>query len=86
MPEISRFLGVLITMFYDDHAPPHFHARYGDRKALVEIESLSLFAGELPPRVRGFVTEWAAMHQDELRRNWELARQKQPLLPIAPLE
>jgi Domain of unknown function (DUF4160) len=86
VPEISRFLGVIITMYYDDHAPPHFHARYGDRRALVDIESLSLLSGSLPPRVRGFVTEWAAMHQEELRRNWELARRKQPLFPIAPLE
>ena len=86
MPEISQFLGVVITMYYDDHALPHFHACYGDRKGLVEIETLSLLSGALPPRVREFVTEWAAMHQDELRRNWELARQKQPLLPIAPLE
>jgi hypothetical protein len=75
---------VIITMYY--HVPPHFHARYGDRKALVDIESLSLLSGSLPPRVRGFVTEWAAMHQEELRQNWEVARRKQPLLPVAPLE
>lgn len=86
MPKISRFLGVIVTMYNDDQAPPHFHVRYGDREATVAIESLTLLSGSLPPRVRGFVVEWAALHQAALWRNWELARDQQPLSPIAPLE
>ncbi|MBE7529506.1 MAG: DUF4160 domain-containing protein [Chloroflexi bacterium] len=66
MPEISRFFGIIITMNYSEHPPPHFHVRYGSYKALVNIETLSLFAGQLPPRVTGMVVEWAALHQDEL--------------------
>ena len=86
MPEISRFFGIVIAMFYGDHAPPHFHARYGEQRAIIDIESLTLLSGRMPPRVLGLVTEWAAMHEAELRENWRLARQQAPLRPIAPLE
>jgi hypothetical protein len=86
VPEICRFLGILITMYYNDHPPPHFHVRYGSQKATVRIEELSLLEGELPPRVMGLVVEWAAMHRQELRENWELARRHVPLRKIAPLE
>ncbi len=61
MPEISRFLGIVIKMFWDDHNPPHFHAEYGELRALVDIRSLSFFAGRLPPRVVGLVIEWATL-------------------------
>jgi hypothetical protein len=86
VPEISRFFGIIITMYYDDHQPPHFHARYADQRALVAIDTLSLLRGNLSPRVFGMVIEWAAAHQDELRENWTLARERAPLKPIAPLE
>lgn len=81
-----RFLGILVTMYYNDHAPPRFHARYGDFKASIEIETLALLEGELPPRVRGLVVEWASQHRQELRDDWELARRQAPLRRIAPLE
>jgi hypothetical protein len=63
MPQISYFLGVIIRMFYRDHNPPHFHAFYGDFEALIDIEKNELISGQLPPRVLGLVTEWAALHQ-----------------------
>lgn len=58
MPEISRFLGIIITMYFNEHNPPHFHARYGDHRAEIAIETLSIIAGRLPPRVLGLVMEW----------------------------
>lgn len=67
MPELSRFFGIIIAMFYDGHAPPHFHVRCGRQRAIVAIETLALIEGTLSPRVRGLVTEWAALHQSELR-------------------
>lgn len=86
MPEICRFFGIVITMFYNDHEPPHFHARYGEERALVAIDTLSVMRGRLSPRALGLVTEWAALHREELRDNWRLARQQTPLRAIAPLE
>jgi len=86
MPEISRFFGIIVTMNYNDHAPPHFHARYGDQKAIVAIPTLILLRGRLPPRAFGLVIEWATLHQAELLENWELARQQAPLIKIEPLE
>ena len=86
MPAISRFFGIVITMNYHDHSPPHFHVRYGNRKALVAIDTLGLIRGHLPPRVLGFVVEWASQHQAELAENWDLAKRQQPLQPIQPLE
>jgi len=86
MPELARFFGIIISMYYNDHPPPHFHVRYGTQKAIIEIETLSLLAGELSPRVRGMVIEWATLHQTELLQNWELARENMPLEKIIPLE
>jgi hypothetical protein len=86
MPEISRFFGMVITMYYNDHAPPHFHVRYGQQKALITIETLTLLEGKLQPRALGLVIEWAALYQSELMENWELARQKAELNNIEPLE
>jgi len=73
-------------MFYNDHNPPHFHARYGGQRALVGIDTLTVLEGRLSPRVLGLVTEWAALHREELREDWRLARQQAPLQTIAPLE
>ena len=86
MPEISRFLGIVIAMFYNDHPPPHFHVRYSGQKAIVGIESLVLLEGELSPRVLGLVIEWAALHKQELLDNWDRARQQIPLTAVEPLE
>ena len=86
MPEISRFLGIIITMYYNDHPPPHFHVRYNQQKAIIDIDTLSILEGKLSPRILGLVIEWAALHQTELMQNWELARLQSPLEPITPLE
>jgi hypothetical protein len=86
MPEISRFFGIIITMYYNDHAPPHFHVRYGQQKAIIDIKTLTLIEGQLKPRTLGLVVEWAALHQVELMHNWNLARQQQTLESIDPLE
>ena len=86
MPEISRFLGIVIAMYYNDHMPPHFHARYGSEKARFAIDDIRMIDGDISPRVRGLVTEWATLHQEELRRNWERAVAQEPLSRVAPLE
>jgi len=86
MPEISRFFGIIIKMFYDDHNPPHFHAEYGEDLALVDILRLSVFSGQLPPRVLGLVIEWATKHQKDLLADWNRARNQQELFKIDPLE
>lgn len=70
MPEISRFLGIVITMYFNDHNPPHFHVRYEDFRAILGIDPLELREGKLPPRVLGLVIEWAELHQTELLQNW----------------
>jgi len=86
MPRVSQFYGISIYLYYNDHAPPHFHAEYGDDEALITIERLQVLRGELPRRVRALVVEWATLHQDELETNWGLARQGVPLQAIEPLE
>jgi hypothetical protein len=86
VPEISRFFGIVIKMFFDDHTPPHFHAEYGDSAALIDIRNLSVFSGRLPPRAMGLVIEWATLHNQELLADWERARAQQELRRIAPLE
>ena len=86
MPEISRFFGISIKMFFGDHVPPHFHAEYGEYKAQVNIRSHNIIAGDLPPRVLGMVVEWASLHHDELFELWELASKNQPLRRIEPLK
>ncbi len=86
MPEISRFFGIIIAMFHDEHNPPHFHVRYNEHRAEIAIQNLALLAGKLPPRVMGLVMEWATLHQDELMADWELARKQAALKRIEPLE
>jgi len=71
MPEISRFFGIVIAMYYDDHVPPHFHAIYGSEKAEVCIDPIGILKGTLSPRALSLVTEWAALHQKELLTAWE---------------
>lgn len=86
MPEISRFLGIVIAMFYRDHNPPHFHASYGEHAAAIGIHDGVVLWGSLPVRVLGHVREWRQAHVAELEDDWERAKNRQPLNPIAPLE
>ena len=86
MPRISEFFGIVISMFYKEHAPPHFHAAYGQFEATVTVDPIQIYRGKLPPRVRSLVFEWAATYQQELRENWGLARKGKPLKKIPPLE
>ena len=86
MPELSRFFGIVIRMYVNDHYPAHFHACYGEFEALIDIDTLAVYRGELPRRALALVLEWATLHRDELRQDWEQARKGQTLQPIAPLE
>jgi hypothetical protein len=85
MPVISRFYGIIIRMFYNDHAPPHFHAVYGEHELLVGIDPVTVIRGAAPGRVKSMVLEWAALHQTELLDNWQRGRRTDPLSPIDPL-
>jgi hypothetical protein len=85
MPEISRFNGIIIAMYYDDHNPPHFHVRYGKDKASLEILTLRVLDGSLPHRILNVVIEWANQHQEELLRNWEETKNNRQPMKIAPL-
>ncbi len=85
MPEISRFLGIVIGMFYREHGPPHFHATYGEYDITVDIET-GVVTGQFPRRALRHVLEWYDLHQRELMENWERADQRRPLNKIAPLE
>ncbi len=85
MPELSRFLGIVISMYYRDHAPPHFHAEYGEFEVTVEIGT-GVVTGKFPGRALRLVLEWYSLHRAELDENWSLAQTKNPLKPIEPLE
>ena len=71
MPEICRFLGIIISMYFDEHNPPHFHVRYNEYRAVINIQTLNVMIGHLPAKVRGLVEEWAELHQSELMRMWD---------------
>jgi hypothetical protein len=86
MPELSRFYGIVIQMYYADHPPPHFHVFYAGSSAVVDIQSLAFLEGHLPPRARGLVIEWATIHQDELMRAFQKAAALETPCKIAPLE
>lgn len=86
MPVISRFFGIVIRMYFEDHAPPHFHAFYGDAEAVVRIAPLALLTGKLPPRALALVVEWATLHQDEILENWRRMEQDHAPEGIAGLE
>lgn len=85
MPTISAFYGILIQMFWLDHDPPHFYALYAEHEALIDIRSLEVLRGSLPPRALALVREWAAAHRDELMENWERCRRNERPTKIAPL-
>ena len=84
MPTISRFYGIVIFMNYNDHNPPHFHARYQEQEVTVAIQT-GVVQGEMSKRALQMIFEWSEKHQEELMRNWELARERKPLAPVSPL-
>jgi len=85
MPEICRFYGIIIAMYYSDHNPPHFHARYGNQNVVIDINTLRILEGSIPPRALGLVIEWASQHQQDLLNDWQLAKNNQPPHKIDPL-
>ena len=85
MPEISRFYGIVITMYYVDHARPHFHARFGGQSISMEIDGDGL-SGSFPPHRLPLLYEWRNAHRNELLANWDRLRQGQPPSPVAPLD
>jgi hypothetical protein len=85
MPAVSQFYGIVIYMYFEDHNPPHFHAEYGEHEVLIEIESLQVYAGSLPRKGLGLVLDWAELHQQELRDNWNRLRKGEPVARINPL-
>lgn len=85
MPEISRFLGIVIRMYLADHNPPHFHASYNDFEAQFSIDPLEMLGGKLPHRIHGLVIEWASLHQKELMENWNKLQDELPVKKIKPL-
>lgn len=86
MPEVSRFYGIVVRMYYDEHPPPHFHVAYQDAQAILRIDTLEISRGSLPRRALSLVVEWALAHRDELRHNWERAERGESIAAIAPLE
>ena len=85
MPEICRFYGIVIKVFFNDHSPPHFHAQYAGYEALIDIRTRAVISGNLPDRALGLVGEWVVLHRDELLSLWEKAQSLEPLHKIAPL-
>jgi len=86
VPTISVFYGIVIQMFWRDHAPPHFHALYAEYEALIDLRNFSVIRGSLPGRAMALVLEWAEDHRDELLENWNLCRRMQTPKPIEPLK
>ncbi len=86
MPIISTFFGIYIRMFWDDHAPPHFHAKYGEYDVLIDIQTLKTIRGSMSPKALSIILEWAGLHQEELMEDWKLCEMKQKPIPIEPLQ
>ncbi len=86
MPEISRFFGIIIRMYFGDHNPPHFHAIYQEFTAEYDINTLEAIRGNLPPRAHALVLEWASMHRLELLEDWQLATEMKEIKKIEPLQ
>lgn len=85
MPEICRFLGIVITMYYTEHMPPHFHVKYGEYRGAFSINDLKLMEGELPKRITSLVLEWAFEHREDLLEDWRLVERREELKKISPL-
>jgi len=86
MPTISQFFGIVIQMFWREHAPPHFHAMYGEHEASIDIRTMEVIRGSLPKRALNLAIEWAIEHRPELMEDWELCQTKQAPKRIPPLE
>ncbi len=86
MPEISRFFGIIIRIYFGDHNPPHFHAIYQEETAEYEIITLTIIRGSLPSRAHAMVLEWASFHREELMDNWKLATEMKEINKIEPLK
>jgi hypothetical protein len=86
MPTLSTFYGIIIKMYWDEHPPPHFHARYGEFEAQVSIETLEIINGRLPRGATVLIKEWGIAHRDELMEDWKLCEQMKAPKPIMPLE
>lgn len=86
MPNICSFYGITIWIYWNDHNPPHFHAKYAESEILIIIETLTTYSGYLPSRALALVLEWASLHQDELMENWNLAKNDLKLKKIEPLK
>jgi hypothetical protein len=86
MPEICRFYGIIIQIYYGDHSPPHFHAVYGEHIAKIEIDSLRVMEGWIPNRAMNLVKEWARLRERELREAFEQAATFRQPKRIAPLD
>ena len=86
MPEISRFFGIVIKMYWTEHDPPHFHAAYGEHTCAIEIRTFAVLSGYLPRRAMALTLEWAAMHRDALMEDWQLCRNAMTPNRIPPLD
>ena len=86
MPTISEFFGIMILMFFDDHAPPHFHARYGGDEVVIQINPVGVLRGKIPPRALSLVIEWAQKYQSNLMEEWIRAANNKKLHKIPPLD
>jgi hypothetical protein len=85
MPEICSFYGIVITIFFDDHLPAHFHAKYGDDEVLLNIDNAGIIAGNVPPRAMALIMEWASLHRQELKQAWERTQNLERPGKIDPL-
>jgi len=85
MPEISRFPEIVVAMYFKEHAPPHFHVKYGGQRGAFSIADLRLIEGKLPPRIVSLVLEWAFQHREELMDNWGRVERREELQEIEPL-
>ncbi|MEO5345120.1 MAG: DUF4160 domain-containing protein [Magnetococcus sp. YQC-9] len=85
MPVFSRFFGIVVFMHWNDHLPPHFHARYGDFEGMIGLDGVVL-EGNLPRRALALIKEWRSLHAEALQENWERVRSREPLIEIEPLE
>ena len=85
MPEVSRFYGIIVRLYYNDHNPPHLHAEYAGREVRLNIRDLSVITGRISPRALGLLIEWATLHQNELLENWARAQAQKPIQKIEPL-
>ncbi len=86
MPTLSAFYGIIIQMFWNDHAPPHFHALYGGYEVVINICTLEVLKGKMPRRALSLILEWASYHRNELLEDWKLCEQSKTPNKIKPLE